>query len=515
MNYLFAIGITTYQYDFNILPNAVQDVKKIIDILTKKYSFELIGRPLFDSDATRENILEKLTLLASNIYKEDNLIIFYAGHGEMNPQSKKGFWVPNDAKRKVSDFIPNSQIKDIIETIEAKHIFLITDSCFSGTFLMQERSMMANYSYKKLAQTKSRWVLASGRDEKVSDGVAGETSPFAKYLIKILDENQREYLSVMDIINYVSIATGSNAKQLPIGSHIENVGHEGGQLVLILNKNFVSKFEEKFDNAENKLQETNSRDYDNMFDNDVPGINFSFKEEFHLLENKEELSIFFQNAALRYKQNLIPLCNVILKEEEEILFNIKILQEDLQELSSKKKIVIWKEILFGFSKIKEELLYKIEALVITKISMGYGYMGYEMCVNSFFELLKDLWQVRLIMDETNVEQELKTRFIHLKPERYKGDVKLWIKCNDDFGFSIYESDSFVEEIFSKYIKLNLGDNSKSYKFSSVFGIEVSDIPFDLIVTKVIPSFVDASYHEKILLSEIKNWRVQDKSVLIS
>ena len=241
-NFLFIIGIDTYDYPiFPNLSNAVKDAEKIRSILMEKYDFQLVEPPIYDESATRENIIERMNLLASLITKEDNLVIYFAGHGEMNSQTHRGYWVPKDADNKTSDFIPHSTIKDILLGIEAKHIFLISDACFSGSFLTQNRSRSDDLFYKKIDESKSRWFLASGRKEKVSDGIPGQGSPFANALSKILNENENKYLSVNEIITYVTKTTGNISSQQPIGESIQMNDHENGQMVFILNGKYVKE----------------------------------------------------------------------------------------------------------------------------------------------------------------------------------------------------------------------------------------------------------------------------------
>src|SRR5688572_14148623 len=238
-NILFVIGIDKYLNPvFKSLNNAVYDANRVISVLTERYNFELAAKPLLNELATRENILSELHVVANSANEEDSLVIYFAGHGVID-LNKKGYWVPHDARSHVADYIPNSTIKDIVETAKAKHVFLIIDSCFSGTFLTTTRSTNEELFYDKLIGFKSRWVLASGREEKVSDGKPNEGSPFCTYLIKLLVGSANKYLSVIEVINYVTKITAANSAQLQIGSHIDNVGHEGGQLVFILKDQFI------------------------------------------------------------------------------------------------------------------------------------------------------------------------------------------------------------------------------------------------------------------------------------
>ncbi|RXQ87393.1 caspase family protein [Ancylomarina salipaludis] len=235
-NFFLNIAIDNYEdKHFPPLNNAQNDALRLENILTKKYGFELIEPSLFGVNATRRNIIEVINTLAYSVNEKDNLIIYFAGHGDIHPKTKKGFWIPQDAKNSVSDWIPSSTVIDMICGIEAKHILLIIDSCFSGAFLTQNRNKI-EYHYSKLNQSKSRWIISSGRHEKVSDGQPGVGSPFSVILNEFLEKNVTRTFSVAEMAIAVSKGTGSQAKQQPIFAHIEGVGHEDGQLVFNINK---------------------------------------------------------------------------------------------------------------------------------------------------------------------------------------------------------------------------------------------------------------------------------------
>lgn len=235
MNYLLNIAIDKYDdSSFTTLNNAVHDAKKLGKILTDKYDFELL-ESLYNENANRKNIIEVLNLLPTKLIEEDNLIIYFAGHGSLHNKTQKGFWIPQNATNTVSDFIPNSTIVDIISGIDARHILLIIDSCFSGAFLTQTRGN-PKFHYSKLNESKSRWVLSSGRREPVSDGQPGVGSPFAVILNDFLEKNSTSTFSFIELANAVIKGTGTVAKQQPVFAHIEGVGHNDGQLVFNINK---------------------------------------------------------------------------------------------------------------------------------------------------------------------------------------------------------------------------------------------------------------------------------------
>lgn len=146
MKYVFVIAIDKYlDKNFSTLNNAKIDAERFLKILTEKYGFQVLQDPLFDENATRKGIIESLNNLTTLLLPYDWIIIYFAGHGTIHPKTNKGYWIPQDAEYSVSDYIPNSTIIDIIQGIEAKHLLLISDSCFSGTFLTQTRGVSEKY----------------------------------------------------------------------------------------------------------------------------------------------------------------------------------------------------------------------------------------------------------------------------------------------------------------------------------------------------------------------------------
>jgi hypothetical protein len=72
--------------------------------------------------------------------------------------------------------------------------------------------------------------------EKVADVQYGTGhSPFANYLLKVLNENKSDLL-VGSLVEKVSTAVANNSKQIPIGKPIQGAGDEGGQFVFELKK---------------------------------------------------------------------------------------------------------------------------------------------------------------------------------------------------------------------------------------------------------------------------------------
>ncbi len=221
-NYLLVIGVNDYQ-SWTPLYNAVKDCRDIVRTLTLEYQFDPQNvYTLFNNEATRENILEILENLQEKITGDDNLLVYYAGHGYFNKSTELGYWVPVNARKdKVADFIPNSTIRDYVKAIKSHNTLLIADACYSGSLLGSDRG---NYTLG----AKSRWAFTSGDIEKVWDGQPGQNSPFARYLINYLKLNQQTELPANEMIEAVRNSVKNNTQQHPMGGPLKIADDEGG-----------------------------------------------------------------------------------------------------------------------------------------------------------------------------------------------------------------------------------------------------------------------------------------------
>ncbi len=229
-NFLLVVGINSYQH-WPRLNNAVNDANDITSILMQTYNFELSNITILkDEQATQNNIYKGLRGLIEKITAKDNLIIYFSGHGYFDELLNEGYWIPVDANANAQgEYLPNSSILKIIESINSQHTFLIADACFSGSLFTDPNR---GFGYvDKVEKIRSRWGLASGRLEVVSDGDIGSNSPFARVLLSYLKENQKNEFAVSELIQHVKMKVAEESGQTPIGSPLRLSGDEGGEFV--------------------------------------------------------------------------------------------------------------------------------------------------------------------------------------------------------------------------------------------------------------------------------------------
>jgi uncharacterized caspase-like protein len=235
--YAIVIGNNSYKW-LASLKSAVSDARAVSKILKEEYGFKV--ETLINS--SRAQILDAIDRYRKKLTDNDNLLIYYAGHGVLDDQSDRGYWLPIDAREKSrSSWLSNSDISDALRAIEAHHVIVVADSCYSGTLTRSaQRGILIERrtpSYvKKMLKFKSRTVLSSGSLEPVSDSGGGQHSVFAKAFLDALDRNTA-IMEGTKLFTFVREQVRLNSNQTPQYQNIRLAGHEvGGDFLFIKSK---------------------------------------------------------------------------------------------------------------------------------------------------------------------------------------------------------------------------------------------------------------------------------------
>ncbi len=231
------IGINDYK-DAKIpdLATAFNDSREIAKILKTKYGFTVTT--LFNSKATKKAIYNALRDLAYTATENDSVLIYYAGHGDLDRQYNDGWWIPADARGgDPVTYLDNVQVQKAMRSMKARHVLLISDSCYSGTLFGQARALpplINDKYYLNLYLEKSRWGMTSGNKTPVADEGTGNNSVFAYQLLKELRKNEKPFLSIQEIYTLIAPIVSNNSEQTPRCSPIRNTGDQGGAFIFIL-----------------------------------------------------------------------------------------------------------------------------------------------------------------------------------------------------------------------------------------------------------------------------------------
>ncbi len=228
-----AIIIAAKDYNDPSIPdleNPLKDAQELKSILQTHYTFSPKNiETLYNK--TREEIMQSLVLKSNTLTENDNLLIFYAGHGIAEKDKfgdVDGYWIPSSAKKGLNaSYISADDIKKALKRSNAKHILVVADACFSGAFT-RGMSSDASAAIQKQYSVPSRKVMASGNLEPVPDN-----SKFIYYLKKNLKENKEKYLTAKKLFDGFYEAILNNSDTSPQYAAIKNVGDEGGEFVFI------------------------------------------------------------------------------------------------------------------------------------------------------------------------------------------------------------------------------------------------------------------------------------------
>lgn len=215
-----------------------KDAVSLGSLLEEEFGFAV--EYLFD--ATRVETLSRLNQLRDELTVEDNLLIYYAGHGAYDRALGEGYWQPVDATAQ-DDFtwIDTDRLTRRLESFRSRNIFVVADSCFSGAVFRSDEKITdaadaSSEVLQSLIDRKTRVALTSGGLEPVIDSSSsGATSIFAQELQKALSV-QEGVVSAGEIFQLVRDKVAARSKsegyeQVPEFSPLYGAGHDGGDFV--------------------------------------------------------------------------------------------------------------------------------------------------------------------------------------------------------------------------------------------------------------------------------------------
>ena len=226
------IGIDKYKY----LPNLetdVRDAKAVADVLENQYGFKITL--LIDPD--RVTIIDALDVMREDLGGKDNLLIYYAGHGWLDEEADRGYWLPSNAKsNRRARWISNATITDTLKTLQAKHVMVVADSCYSGTLTRAAKIGIRSGDYlKRMAEKWTRVALVSGGLEPVADKGGGGHSPFARAFLDVLRGND-DIIDGTEMFTKMRRPVMVSTDQTPEYSDVRNAGHDGGDFLFVRKK---------------------------------------------------------------------------------------------------------------------------------------------------------------------------------------------------------------------------------------------------------------------------------------
>lgn len=241
--YALVIGNQDYRL-MDKLATPSRDADRAAALLRERYGFSV--QVLHDSSDVA--MLKALNDFNAVLQPEDNLLIYYAGHGVrlQTHRMETGYWLPVNSEPPPKDtfWIPNEQITAHIARLPARRVLIVADSCYAGLLSPDPGYLFADgkaayspeYIRYKLPK-RARLLIASGGDAPVLDGGGDGHSVFARAFLDTLERNQgilpsqQLYSRIREQVE-ASDAQADLAQQ-PEFKSIKGAGHEVGEFFFV------------------------------------------------------------------------------------------------------------------------------------------------------------------------------------------------------------------------------------------------------------------------------------------
>jgi hypothetical protein len=232
--YALVIGINNYRH-LPKLTTAAPDAQALATLLHTQYGFETT----ILLDATRDQITKALNDYRRNLDENANLLVYYAGHGIYDKAADKAYWLPVDADSDDnSHWIMADEITTEMKVIPARHILIISDSCYSGGLTRDVTPVLTRQErdrfLEKMILGKSRTLMSSGALEPVSDSGAGGHSVFTGALLQALSTTTDSVFPAEGVFDqYIQVSVAGRSDQTPQYAPVRNSGHDFGDFVFV------------------------------------------------------------------------------------------------------------------------------------------------------------------------------------------------------------------------------------------------------------------------------------------
>ena len=235
------IGIGDYAR-LDRLDTPPSDARAVAAALAKDYGFKV--RTVIN--ASRVQIMAQLNDLRERLTAQDNVLIYYAGRGDLDPRSQRGYWLPADAQPNTpGTWISDVQLSDVLNVLPVRQLLVVADSPYAATLTRSANGRLeptlSDPHFARIMQMmsgkRSRMVMTSGGVQPTVETAGLPPSIFAKSFIEVLQSNGGVMLG-RDVYRGVQVKLYAAARrigitQMPNYAPIKYAGHDGGDFFFV------------------------------------------------------------------------------------------------------------------------------------------------------------------------------------------------------------------------------------------------------------------------------------------
>jgi hypothetical protein len=217
--WVVAVGIDEYQDErIHSLQGSVHDATLFRRLAENNSDTERIhllasGTP---EPPTLQNILKALQQFARETKRDDLLIFYFSGHGELDKNSGEGFLIAQDSQADAlgETALSLEQLRQIMKSAPAEASLLILDTCYVGLNVLEKEethSRSSEFVERAVEEIQNMVVMASCAEDEFSYEYhlpSGTQGIFTHFLLEALsgrgDVDDKGFVTVTDAFKYVS-----------------------------------------------------------------------------------------------------------------------------------------------------------------------------------------------------------------------------------------------------------------------------------------------------------------------
>ena len=167
----------------------VADARRLRDVLVQDYQFEAANVQLL-ANPDRGQIFAAFENVRNKMNVDDNLFIFFAGHGDWDKEANVGYWWPADTRHgSYAQKITSTDLQLLIKELNCRHVLLVVDACYGGSVFKTRGPSDSEPALRQMYDKVSRKAITSADLEDVPD-----RGFFAEALVEVLRNNPYRHL---------------------------------------------------------------------------------------------------------------------------------------------------------------------------------------------------------------------------------------------------------------------------------------------------------------------------------
>lgn len=214
MNLGIVIAVSNYGSPSNNLPGCDADGSAIAKILKTDNKFDHV---LYLSEKTNSSDVKSDLIRFISQHKEneiEDVVFYFTGHGDFTGDEFYYLLSDYDRKRKKQTCLENTELDNLIKTLNPRNAIKIVDACHSGTPYIKDEDSFDSYLKGTKGEYEKCYFMFSSQTDQYSYQ-DNRLSFFTKSIIEAVQQHSSEEIRYKDIIDYVADSFIDNQNQTP------------------------------------------------------------------------------------------------------------------------------------------------------------------------------------------------------------------------------------------------------------------------------------------------------------